>query len=252
MKKARLCGILDKTKSKGNQIMKKLLKWLDNYWYHYKWPTVITAALAIIIVIMAAQFVGRDKFDLSILYAGPLDITPNQTRDVENETAKLLAEDLNGDGKKNCQLASFYLLTEEQISAVQAEYDEREELYFVNRSELASTRQKFTNQISAGDASVMLLDPYWYETLKKQDLIVPLNEILDSVPDYAQDEYSVRFADTPFAKFFTATQVFPDDTVLCLRRMPITSAFTGKSSAEKQYGCSKELFRAFVGFSVEN
>jgi len=231
--------------------MKKLIKWLDNYWYHYKWPTVIVAALAVIIIIMTAQFVRRDKFDLSILYAGPLNITANQTRDFETETAKQLEGDLNGDGKKNCQLAAYYMLTEDQITAVQAEYDEREELYVVNRSELAATRQQFTNQISAGDASLMLLDPYWYEMLKKQDLIVPLAEYLEEIPEYAADDCSLRLCDTPFARFFTAAQVFPEDTVICLRRMPVTSAFTGKSAAEKQFEASKELIRSFIGFKVE-
>ena len=231
--------------------MKKILKWLDNYWYHYKWATIIVTASIVVLVIMISQFATREKVDVSLIYAGPQIVTANARRDAETEIAKLLDSDLNGDGKKNCAITDFYLLTEAQIAEIQRDYDEKQEVHVVNRTELAGTETQFTNQISAGDASIMMLDPYWYDRLKKQNLIVPLDEILDDVPDYAADEFSVRLCDTPFAGYFTALRFFPDDTVLCLRRLPVTSAFTGKSSAEKQYEASKELFRKMIGFSVD-
>ena len=231
--------------------MKKLIKWLDNYWYHYKWPTVIITLLAVIIVIMVTQFAVRESYDVSVLYAGPLQASANQTRDAESELAKLIKDDVNGDKKKNCQITSFFLLTDEQIKAIEAEYDEKDEMGFVNRSQISTTRQQFTNQVSAGDASVCLLDPYWYELLKSQELLVPLSEALDRVPEYAADEYSVRFSDTGFASYFTALQIFPADTVLCLRRLPAASAFVGGSSADEQYEASVSLFRAIIEFSTQ-
>ena len=234
--------------------MKKFLKWLDNYWYHYKWPTVIFAAFAVFIVIMVTQFVTREEYDVAVLYAGPLNITPNQARDAETEISKLIDSDLNGDGKKNCQITPFYLLTDEQASALQAEYDAKEELYFVNRAELASTQQKFTNQISAGDGYLLLLDPYWYGILREQDLIVPLDEALGmgdgEISDISDDGYSILLSDTSFARFFTAMHVFPDDTLICLRRIPTASAFTGKSDSEKHLEYTKKLLRAMIDYSV--
>ena len=228
--------------------MKKIIKWLDNFWYHYKWPVIIFTAFAVFLIIMTTQFVTRTEYDLSVLYAGPLNITPNQTRDAEGEISKLIDEDVNGDGKKNCQITPFYMLTDEQAKELQAEYDAKEELFFVDMSQLASSQQKFTNQISAGDAFILILDPHWYGLLREQDFIIPLEEVLPEVPGSSSDGYCIRLCDTPFAGFFTAMQVFPEDAVICLRRMPTASAFAGKKEAEKQLELSKRVFAAMLGY----
>ena len=43
------------------------LKWLDNYWYHYKWPTIIISFFAIVLIVVIAQMVNRPKYDIVIL-----------------------------------------------------------------------------------------------------------------------------------------------------------------------------------------
>ncbi len=232
--------------------MKKFLKRLDNFWYHYKWPVIIFTGFAVVLIIMTTQFFSRAEYDVSVLYAGPLDITPNQSRDAETEIAKLLENDQNGDGKKNCQITPFFLLTEEQAAALQAEYDAMDELYFVDRAKLAANQQKFTNQISAGEGSLLLLDPHWYDLLRKQDLIVPLSEVEGiggtGLEKLSPDGYSYKLSDTPFAGYFTAIGVFPDDTVVCLRRMSAASAFIGKSEAETQLALAKNILIAMLSF----
>ena len=99
--------------------MKKIIKWLDNFWYHYKWPTLIIGFLVIAVSVMSVQYITRDRFDLSVVYAGPFDPTANQTRAIETELGKLIGEDFNGDNKKNCQLNEFFLLTDEQYVEIQ-------------------------------------------------------------------------------------------------------------------------------------
>lgn len=232
--------------------MKKFLKWLDNFWYHYKWPVIIFTAFAVFAIIMTAQFFSRAEFDLDLLYAGPLNPTPNQLRDAETEISKLISDDLNDDGKKNCQITPFYLLTDEQAKALQAEYDAKEELFFVDRAKLADTQQKFTTQISAGNSALLILDPAWYTLLREQDLIIPLSETEGiagtELENLSADGYSFRLADTPFAQFFTAVQVFPEDTVICLRRISTASAFIGKKEAEEQLALAKKTLCAMAAF----
>ena len=41
---------------------------------------------------------------------------------------------------------------------------------------------------------------------------------------------------------------FPDDAVLCLRRVPTMSAFTGREKAEKKHEFHRDLFRRILEF----
>lgn len=232
--------------------MKKILKWLDNYWYHNKWPTLIALFLIISIGIMTFQFIGKENYDLSIIYAGPFDPTPVQTASIEGEFGKMVKEDFNGDKKKNCQLNNFFLLTEEQLKEKQAEADKNGVYYYADPIQMNNNRQQFTNQVFAGEAIVCLLDPTWYDLLLEQKAFVPLDEILGEVPDYALDEYSVRLKDTAFAKYFTAFNAFPDDTVLCVRTLSTTTAFKNRKEAEEKYEYNKEFFVSLFEFSLGN
>ena len=48
---------------------KKALKWLDNFWYHYKWPTIIAAFFIAVFAICIAQAVTRSEYDMYVRYA---------------------------------------------------------------------------------------------------------------------------------------------------------------------------------------
>ena len=52
----------------------------DNFWYHHKWHVVIAAAVLFVAVISIFQFIekGKNKTDLSVMYAGPVDIYGEQ------------------------------------------------------------------------------------------------------------------------------------------------------------------------------
>lgn len=232
--------------------MKKIIKWLDNYWYHYKWPTVIVGFLAVVITVMLVQYLGREQYDISIIYAGPMDPNPNQTLSIESELGKLVTVDFNGDGKRNCQINDFFLLTDKQYEEKEKEYDAKGEFFYASAQELSNSRQQFTNQVFAGEAVICLLDPAWYKLLLEQQAFVPLNEVLEEVPEYALDEYSVRLCDTAFAEYFTSMKAFPEDTVLCIRTLSTTTAFKNKKNAEKKYEYNKKFFVSLFDFSVVN
>ena len=79
---------------------------------------------------------------------------------------------------------------------------------------------------------------------------MPLEEVLGYVPEEAIDEYGIRFRDTAFSEFFTATHVFPEDSILCIRRVSVMSAFKGQKKTERAHAYHTELFRSVVEFSL--
>ena len=48
-----------------------MYKWLDNYWYHYKWTTIIVVSFAVILTICIVQMATKETYDITVLYTGP-------------------------------------------------------------------------------------------------------------------------------------------------------------------------------------
>ena len=60
----------------------KFLKWLDNYWYHYKWHTIIVSFFLIIGAISITQLFGRVSYDAYLMYVGDETIPDTQYQDI--------------------------------------------------------------------------------------------------------------------------------------------------------------------------
>ena len=77
--------------------MEKILKWLDNFWYHYKWHTIIGAVFAVFLAVCIGQMASKDKIDSYIMYAGPIALTAQEIEDIEG-AFETVVRDYNGDG----------------------------------------------------------------------------------------------------------------------------------------------------------
>ena len=231
--------------------MKEIIKRLDNFWYHYKWIVLITAFFAAAVIIMLVQFFAKDSYDAVILYTGPELPSANETRDIENAIESVMSEDYDGDGDRKISLNPLFLLTDEQLEDKKYTVDEEGNTVYINTSEMVNTRQQFTTQIFVGESLICLLDPNWYELAHAQDAFLPLSEIFSAVPDCAYDECSLYLKDTEFGQYFTAMKALPEDTLLCFRRMPSSSALKNEKKEAERYEFNKRLFKDIVEFSLK-
>ena len=230
--------------------MKKTLKWLENFWYHYKWITIIFAFFAVAVIIMTAQFFTRDKYDAMILYTGPKLPNANETLEIEAAFEDVLGEDYDGNGKREVTLNSLFLMTDEQLKDDKYLYDEEGNPLYINTGDMVTTKQQFTTQIFVGEAVICLLDPAWYELVAKKDAFVPLNELVDSVPENAYDECALYLRNTGFGQYFTALNAFPEDTLICFRRMSSTSGLKNEKKEEQRYEFNKRFFVDLIEFDI--
>lgn len=90
-------------------MLRKIFKWLDNFWYHYKWVTLVTAFFTVTLSIIIIQMITKTNPDSNILYGGPAVLTANQTKEIENAFNALLPEDFNGDGEKTHPCRQLHL-----------------------------------------------------------------------------------------------------------------------------------------------
>lgn len=231
--------------------MKKILKWLDNFWYHNRWLVLIIGFFVVTGIIIAVQFFQKDEYDVLLLYTGPDMPTANEQRDIENAFEQVLREDYNDDGEYTVMMDPLFLMTDEQLKDEKYNLDENGNPILINTSEMVKTKEQYTTQIFAGEVLICLLDPAWYDSAYKRDAFVPLDEILDEVPENAYNDSALYLSQTGFGQYFTATHVLPEDTLICFRRMSTTTAFKDKDSEEERYEFNKQFFKDIVTFSID-
>ncbi|MBO5779086.1 MAG: hypothetical protein J6R82_05925 [Clostridia bacterium] len=224
--------------------MEKIKKWFENFWYHYKWHTIVTLFFVTVIAIGVYQMAAKEEYDTQIIYAGPvLLMGEDQIEGINAAFKAIVPEDYNEDGKKTIQIHDFTILSDEQ-------YAEKVEEAGGSVAFDPSTRRSYISNImtlySTGESSVSLLDPYVYNIFLGQSAYLPLEEVLGEKPEYALDDYSVRLADTPFGEYFDALDVLPEDTVICFRK---PTELSSAKEAKEQYEFDKKLFQAIFTFT---
>ena len=76
---------------------------LENFWYHYKWHTIISGFLVFVAVIGIWQYIDTPQYDYQIiLYTSRSDTTALAT--ALNKELCALGDDINGDGEVNVQI----------------------------------------------------------------------------------------------------------------------------------------------------
>ena len=218
----------------------KVYKWLDNFWYHYKWHTIIISFLLVVVTVCTVQSLRTTKYDMKIVYAGSKNIEAKEAEAIQDLFVSLVPEDTNKDGKTSLVLNKYYILSEEQLKEGDGKYD-------ANRN--SNDYSNFQSYLQTGDASIMLLEPWIYESVPKESLC-KLSELFgDGIPNGAIDEYAVRLGDLDIYKHF-ALKNLPEETLVCLQ-MPLYHERKLKSSTEKLYEMEKSTFVAFVTYSFD-
>lgn len=73
-------------------------EWWPYFWMYYKWHTVGAFFVALCIIVTAVQCVNREKYDVTVTYAGTAYMTEESVDKLEIELSKL-TEDIDGDGE---------------------------------------------------------------------------------------------------------------------------------------------------------
>ena len=93
--------------------MKKAKIWLENFWYHYKWPVIIGAFFVTVFAICITQMVTREHYDMYVRYVGDAVITDTQYNDIHSSLGKM-NYDSNGDGKTEVNFAQVAYVSDDK------------------------------------------------------------------------------------------------------------------------------------------
>ena len=227
--------------------MKKIFKWLENYWYHYKWLTLIVFFFAAVLIFCLLNTGDGIKDDIHILYAGPEVLSDTQVQKMEQAFASLLKDDLNGDGEKSVGIINITIMSDEQIKAAEEEAEKEGQTLIYDPSLRTQALTQVKNLMSTGAVIICLLDPYVYESCQ-QGTFIPLSSALgeDSVESY--DEYSTLFSTNALKNAYDCFSVLSDEVLLCMRNDIVIS--TNNKHFQKEYAWHKTYFKELVKFDV--
>ena len=90
------------------------------------------------------------------------------------------------------------------------------------------------------------MSEYVYEVQNLKKLAKPLNELFDSIPGGAFDDYAIRLADTEVYQYYDALKVLPEDTLIIMSQ-PLVM---GQISDEAIYQEFLDTYYAIVNFKA--
>lgn len=197
---------------------------MKNYWYHYKWHTVIAVFLAAVLAVCTVQMCTKDKYDCHILYAGPAVFGEQGQKSTVAALRDAMPGDYDGNGKLTPDFTAVTYVSPERAQEYVASgynYDPA-----INKQ----SKDIFSAELMNGQCLIYFMDPALYaDTLQYgASFFAPLSDVFDTVPDCAFDEYALLYRDTSFAKRHPEL-VIPSDTVVCLR---VKSSVSGKATAD--------------------
>ena len=229
--------------------MKKFLKWLDNFWYHYKWPTIIISFFVIVGVICTVQMLNKEDYDVYALYSGGKYFTVDEQKSVE-EAFSYVIDDYDGNGDKNACLTRIVVLTAEELKQKQEEAHAENENLAYNFESRTDAIEQLSMELMTGQSYVCFFSEGMYDQVKDKDRFVSLDSIFDTVPEGAVDECAVRLSETEFGAYFSeALSVMGEDTVVCLRRISVQDAGSDKKTEE--YENHMDFFKRIIEFKVK-
>ena len=237
----------EKEYTEGIAVRGGFLGWLDNYWYHYKWQTLIVGFFLIVAIICTVQMCSSDEDDLVVLYAGRNQLSASEAENVCSVLEAVCPKDFDGNGKISIALSPYNVLSEEQMRELAAQTDAAGNSTYVDRGYYSEQYDTYYSYLMTGESSVLLVDPWLYESLAAGDRLASLSDALGYTPESAYGEYGIRLGDMAIYEQYSVMQLLPEDTVVCLLKPYVA----GKSSKEKYYAREEDMFEAIITFGKE-
>lgn len=196
---------------------------IQNFWYHYKWHTVVSVVLVIAILVCSLQFCTRESYDAYILYAGSKRIgRTSRDGDVAEivtllSSLKRVGEDFDGDGEVKVNLSALYYLSPAETAKADA----------ADTALLTTDRSTLSNLLEHSEYYLCLISPDVYEAYHRvgdNELFIPLGEYAATNPELSYySDSAIYLSSTPASKL-PALAGLPEDTLVCIRRPSVLGA----------------------------
>ena len=196
-------------------------KWLENFWYYYKWHTIAIIVVAIGVAIGIGNCVNGESVDLCIYYLSKDPLVYSEDKINLLHSLEPYVEDFDGDGEVRLELRNYYVGDEDTVE---------------------SQLEQFRNEYIGGGVMLLLADETGVEQLVETGW---LGNITDIAPDAAFDGVAWNaegsaYRDSEYLKdwqgeMFFGLRVFDDKSMIRI--------LSGK---EEQYEYAKQVLTNII------
>lgn len=204
---------------------------IQNFWYHYKWHSLVALVLIIALLVCTLQFCGRTKYDAYIMYAGSKSIgrTQENGNEAEIETVrsalKRITDDFDGSGDISVNFSSYYFLSK----------DEEATLGDVNDALLANDRKAISGIFEHSEYYLCFISKAVYEEYHRvgdEELFIDLRAYGEGRSDVEYYADNAILLSSLGASKLPGIANLPNDTLICIR---CPSVLGGKSKEHKEH-----------------
>lgn len=167
----------------------KFLRWLDNFWFHYKWQTIAVLLVVILLAVTLPQCARGESGGVTVTFAGGYVMSNDEQTGLKNV---LSAADENA----RITLSQYSILTEEEITANNTYTDPEtgeKKLDTVGRNLDRGYNQDrirtLQSYLMTGDCGIWIVSPYVYENWFDGKIQIVENRRLGDLPIF--EEYGV-------------------------------------------------------------
>ena len=203
-----------------------------NFWYHYKWHSVVAIALIFAITICSLQFCTKENYDIHIFYAGNKTIgRTNQDGNIAeiasiNTSLKKIIEDFDNDKEKTLNFSNYYFLSDSEMNDLDISAD---------YSYITGDRNTLTTIFQHSDYYLCFISPAVYKEYNENgdiDMFLSLEEYKERYPEIEYYAYNaIKLSSVDFYNMPGISNL-PEDTLICIKT---PGALASKSKEHKAH-----------------
>lgn len=212
----------------------------ENFWYHYKWHSIIALFLVFTITICTVQMCQKESYDIHVLYSGGYEINRRAADGNASEYKTALSsiarvtDDYDEDGKVNATLKDLFMLSSAEI----AEIESGNENYEVNYALINENKQILRDTIMYSSYYVCFLSPSVYEEYKTVDGVEIFSPLSQFVSNGTEVEYydsnAVYLSSTGFYSL-PGISSLPENTLVCLKKPSVFASHFNEKQTKRDY-----------------
>lgn len=205
-----------------------------NFWYHYKWVTIVTVVALIFVTYLMVDLLTKPKYDLTVLGISTYQYGIN--KDAQAKTFEGFASDYDGNGEINVMVNSIEMFDTTNSSAT------------YNPQLVQAASVKMIGALQSFEGFIFVLDQYSYDRIitngdgsKAEGVFLDLSQYTAQNSAFQGDKLYLK--GTRLAETWGLKEV-PDDLFLCLR--DYSSYQKPKEKIQKQFQYEKSVFEKLV------
>lgn len=217
---------------------------LDNFWYHYKWHTIVSIFIIFVLAVCTFQMCSRTSYDAYVMYSGGKSIAKtlenSEYANIRSAFA-LVCPDFDGDGQSNPHFQSYLTPTDEEYAK-----------NFNGKgleSVIVADKDSFnTAMLGSQEYYLCFLSAANFEVFDApiQNGAYPLITLTDITSDenlLTESGRGIYLSATDFYKL-PGISSLPDDTVICIRQK-------GVGGDKENFENAKVLLKCILDYKYE-